>query len=252
MKLIASLFVGALATALGALLAMMFQAPITRYFSPDRLVAEVSIAPWRPLPVSSVDTKKISAYGDINPYRMEDLLSGRTTSFVRIKVANHGAKDVHDIKFNMGEFPPMLITVYRDGKLSKRFIDHQVVPIAPLKPGDTTEIFAWSVHDVADQIAFNHWKTFSSEGPITLHIRQYGTKSRNDDGVEILGSLLGWIFDIAIILLFCLLLWSIVYMSRYIDELIKDEDWYLQERSRHDANPKRFSPKLRSKATAAS
>jgi hypothetical protein len=242
---ISQILAGVVAAIVGALIAMMFQAQIVRYFSPDRLVADVYAGPWEPIPKLVTDDNADVDFSGLKQYATKDVAKLSNLNSAKIIISNPGAKVVQNIRISTGEFPPSRIAVSKGGAITNVVANGNDLSLGQLAPGESVQLNFWSPVDLSSYY-FSDWKTFSSEGPMVMHLHTYQDSFLNNDTEDLVGTIIGWVFGIGVAAFSILLIILAAIQNVYINQLMTDEDWYLSERGRHDSAPKKFHLKLKS------
>src|SRR6185437_1503688 len=212
------LFLGTLTAAFGALIVLMFQGQIVRYFDPDRLVADVYVGAWMPLPIAGSFPSQILKLEGLSDYYAPKIQSGDPLSLVQLDVRNPGAKDVSEIKIDTG-FSTVAIAVFKDSKLTGCTCATRTIQLPAMKPGDTFRIFVWTDREFTDPYTIERWQTFSSQGPITIKLHTAEESIFNNSTDRTINAIFSWFFGITIVVSVILLLILFTYSNQCVMDL---------------------------------
>lgn len=186
MKVLWTFISATLAAAIGTLIAIAFQEPIAREFSGNRLVAQVYAAPWSPLFPTSGAVEKFWEKHGLSGYEINRLLSGDGMHFARIDIHNPGTKRVENIRLSLGNYPPNHIVILESELKPRLAPEAKSVEIQPLDPGASASVLFWTFQNVSSGYYFSDWKTFSSEGAISMTVVYPEKKISSDPVYEFL------------------------------------------------------------------
>jgi hypothetical protein len=232
---------GILAAAIAGLLVVVFQAPISRQFSADRLTAEVQAGLWVPIPARDGDLGKL--WKDrLGPYALERLQTGEEMYSSDWVVENKGAKKVDSIKVDFLNAAPEIIYIIQDGKLISEIKDPKTISLPPLNPGGSLRVYLVSIFDTREPLHYGKgWlKTFSSEGPVSFHLSSVNVQAIEDPIENFIET---WILPSAIfalILLVLILFFTSAHFMVFSESIIKDVLIYRREKKRYDSAPSSY------------
>ncbi len=235
-----------LAAAVGGLLVIIFQAPLAREFSGDRLRAEVIAAEWVPLPSSPADLER--QLGFVDGMRAEH---GEQINLITLRITNGGAKRVENIRLKFGRvLGPRFATVSQAGK-SKSWRDVRELVLDPIGPGNSAVVRLWTTMDPDYMVVgrYSDFRSYSSEGPIIMNNKTYEEDYLNDPFIEFVGKYLEPYTTFIFVMFSLFAFGAMLYFWLYGSFLIGDVNFYRRERIRYEREPKAFFPKHPDDAT---
>lgn len=232
--------------ALGAVVLAAVQDPISKYFNGDRLNAAIQFGYWAERPekygiLTKEEEKKIAKYSDV------DLKLDEDPEFAKIVISNSGQQTVKNIKMKFSRFyKPDVLTLSRDKQPANFTKSVSNISLGILEPGEEIILYLWEPIGFSEILFPSSIKTYSSTGPFRTNFYFFDSNSDMDDAstfdyfmdqwFEFILIILGIIFLIAFIIL-------ALHYEDYIKRLLKNENFYLDEKIRYDDDPKKFVPK---------
>jgi hypothetical protein len=236
------IFTTALVGILSAALAVIFQNDIAAFFGRAPITAEITAGAWYPLP--SEDSK--------NPYDKAATDAIRSYSdpsevkFARIVIRNNTGKKAEDVYLKVdAEWADYDAVILRDaggGKLERTIIlgaDNNI-GVGEIPPADDTVVYLWSNRTFGYPFGFDEIYLVDGSGGVPTKIAQFeGATGEFVFGLST--ETVAWVLVfIAVIIAFIILI-ILSHWASYVKALMKNEDYYLSERQRHDASPEKFT-----------
>ncbi|MFN3523964.1 MAG: hypothetical protein ACK4YQ_17090 [Phenylobacterium sp.] len=241
MKYVFGFFGTILTGALAGLLVIVFQGPIVRHFSTDRLRAEVVSAQWLPVPTREGGTSE-QMNRDLGPYEAQKLAEGEPLYLVTMTITNPGTRRVENIRFQFQTIAASVVSIRQDGKF-RRLSEVKAFELAPIAPGGSAKVQIWTLTDFAD--LFDHptlkLLSYSSEGAVAYDVKRFRRGSYEDPVGDFIAAITPWVGGVfvcgaLVMFLLAILAWG------HASALIVDPLFYRLERKRYLADPKGFLP----------
>lgn len=241
---IAGLVILALTSLLGALL----KAPIDGLANPNRLSAEVQLAPWVPKPAlldGKNDPQPIVLEGKSSEEITDRLNFGQSAiadfGFSRIKIENGSSNAVKNINIRLRSSYRSAEVAYVDTNRSIHIVGKTDRVLLPdMNPGDQTTVFLWgsfNEYNIKD-----YFRTFSSEGEFRL--RYEWPEIKDFEYQSFIGNALdeyAWtVFTIISVVLIIFLMIALAVYNDYIKGLMVSEELRRDEVRKFLLNPKKF------------
>lgn len=233
-------FISAVMVAIISGLLLAFSAPfISRAVNPDRISAEFYPGAWYPYPLGKEGwAKRFRDEFESESYA-NGLIDRDELRFAKILLYNGGNKTVNNIKLKLGRVNKGSGILVSKGAEQKFELENEL-SIPDMAPGDRAVIYTWSIFDLSDHFEYDEIETHSSEGPFS--IRYYDHKSnafRAGSDFPWLGAFVFLCLAIvSVYVIACVVMANI--LSKYVKNLLSDEDVYIDERVKFTADPEKF------------
>lgn len=234
-------------TVIGGLLVYGFQDSVRDHLTGRSVIAEVYVGGWAPYPVGgrAQDGPRAGLTGIPAP-----TIARQTNSdfpFAMISVRNRGFTDANNVTLDMRRewgFDWLAqkkgATDPSDGLVALE-ADSFVIPT--IKAGEEYRVFIWSGVDLDDTYSWHDLRFFSDKGPIAISVRSYeeidGTFA-TPGFIRFIEVWAVWLISGAALSLFFVIVFWAAYVEAYNKKLFRDDDFYLAERIRFEADPKKF------------
>ena len=229
--------------ALSSLLGAALKRPIDDWASSERLRAEIQLAPWieKPQSASNGQVKSkpdlVSIYQSISP-SLDDF------GVAKIIVSNEGKSVVTNVNFRMDSpYHRQDIAVLSPDADIKFFNNSGRVKLPDLNPGDKITVYMWN--DMYSSHLFPRaFKSYSSEGSFrTTYDWPTNQQRTYDSGIsKFLDDYAGWVAGISLSILFVLMVGVAAYNEAYYKFILKNREFYEEEKVKFDEDPKKFKP----------
>ncbi|WP_339914094.1 hypothetical protein [uncultured Brevundimonas sp.] len=241
----------ALLAALSGALIVANEDRIKEAFAPQSVIADVYIGFWQPYPSSrESDPHRLLALRAIEPHQVEYVVKPGERHFARINIRNRGVSDIADARLQTGNRQSDILIVNGEGDGDDRsfFNDVEEVRLPNIPAGGSLDIYMWSFHDMDSLHLLSNLRIFNEDGVFLIkYIRdrdRYSIYSHESASFEFID---GWLPVILFVLLFVGLIGAIIVgglWEAYVKKLLKDDGFYINEKIRHDENPKAFKPEM--------
>lgn len=238
-----SIVSGLIIAIIGGLTVAIFQQPLTRYFIGAPLEAEFVSGPWAPFP------KKVKSGVSLPVPEPElgpgefNLIRDSNNSFARMTVRNVGDKTVDDIHIRLTSqsLPATVYAPLADGKHTL-ITDTRDIDLPSLRPGASYELLFWKASGFGYPMGLE-MESFSSAGPIHIsHFEHPEGGKYNRIERDILYDFLSDPLTVGIwtaISMLILMLGLIIFLGRDWGKLLTDDDYYLEQRIKHEKAAKK-------------
>jgi len=256
LKAITNALVGSL---IALVLAAAFQAPLLDYFNRDRLTARFEAGPWIEKPRLRTDETRLA-------YDKGNAVGAAVKSFVgslsdqnfdgqwyeagKLTITNRSKKEITAIRINYTSLSAPDLLVMPENKDQSYFVKSaNDIKLPDMKPGDRVTIFQWST--ISPNLTDVNMKTYSSEGDFRINFDFPTTVSTNVAGqfFSLIFDYIWFIMLIFVIIIFIMLMVQIDFLVLYYKKLLSDDDAYLSERERFEADREKFSPTAKQSAS---
>lgn len=223
-------------------------------FSRDRLTARFEAGPWVAKP-QLPDGESQQSYDENNDVGSAVKFLGNTLSsknpdgkwyeLAKLTIKNESKKDITGIRIRYsGVEMPELLVVPEKTDNSYYIKSTNDVSLPDMKPGDTAIVYQWD--NFSSILVEDSIDTYSSEGDFRINYEFPQTVSTNFAGWFISGIIdhIWLIINALSITIFILLMIQKDTIDLYYKKLLRDDDFYIDERVRYESDKDKFSPQL--------
>jgi hypothetical protein len=241
LKLIGALLVGILSTSL----AVIYQNNIAAFLGRAPVTVQMTASGWYPLPQKLAGDK---SYSDADNANIASFGDPKQSNFARITISNNTGREIPNAYIKIADNDPniwksnVVVLKEESGKLERDIIENasDVIDIGPLPAAKDTTAYLWSGRGFGSPFDISDVEILTTDGTLPQTI----TRLQGDSDDLFLGistETIAWSFVFILVAICLLLLFLFAHGFSFSKALLKDEDYYLAERIRFDANPAKYS-----------
>lgn len=216
---------------------------------------DVYASEWQPYPVKNlIEPKDLLSHSNYSSYEIEELSDIKLNNFSIILVFNKGFKEVTDVTIQLGDrfegnWAPDALISFPKSKIKRQFYkDVADIKLPPIPPGKYIKIYLWHKLPTLSDYNFGSMRAFTLKQAIPIHFYKYLNYEDQLDGtpyvVMFFEKWVDWIIYALIAFMLGLLCFVAVVNESYYKELLKKEDFYLNEKIKFDKSPNKFQINL--------
>lgn len=221
---------------------------IKEAFAPQSVIADVYSGFWQPYPSSrESDPHRLLASRAIEPHQVEYVVKPGERHFARIHIQNRGVSDVSDARLQTGKRQSDILIINEGGDRSF-FNDVEEVRLPNIPAGGSLDLYMWSFHNMDALHILSDLRIFNESGAFLVkYVRdrdRYSVYTHQPAWVTFIDE---WLPVILFVLLFIGLIGAVIVgglWEAYVKKLLKDDGFYINEKIKHDADPKAFKPDM--------
>jgi len=239
LKLIGTLLVGILSAAL----ATIYHDDIAAFLGRAPVTAEITVGPWFPHFDASKpddifddrDEKSIRLYTDD-----DDL------NFARIVIKNTSGKEIENAFVRINEpdwadFDALIITedekkIYRTGVPEVE----SKIALGKIPPADKLIVYLWSNAGFGYPYADDSFSIVTSDGSVPTTKKTFISEEQSSI-FGISSETIAWIFVFGLLIIGGILVYSASHAFSFAKSLLKDDDYFLDQKERFEREPNKFS-----------
>ena len=262
MKWIANTLIGILIALGVGLTIVAFEDQIKRVVATEKVVAEVYVGPWYPaggmtddmrVPATSFTVADTIKHGH---QERGDVLAGDHLNFAKVVIRNNTPNTINSVRVDLRaaiiNTVDFVVAAQADAERDRLIPNAKFADLPPIAPGDHRTVYLWASSDLRNEFTFPVMKVFTSGGMADVRIKRYVDEDTAETGLEaLISDSIPWLTGVPLFALGLMAWTGFILASKYNERLLKDQDFYLEESARYEANPKSFEPRLK-KPKAAS
>jgi hypothetical protein len=252
MKAIWVLISGLFITVIGSLIVVIYQDQVRNTFSPERVFIDVFTGPWYPYgvldktfrpPGTNFNLEDHARFGEDG---LANLYPDNEDFFARIIIQNNTGQDVTGAKIDFRGIGTADAAIVPTELIEAPIFTAaaKVLDLGKIGPGDKKIVYIWTRTDLSSTYRLDDIKFYSSRGVQTLNRHHYNRDSFNEGIWGTIDSSFNWILGGSACLFGLFSLIVAAAYSQYLSKLLKDDNFYLTEKVRYDADPKKFQPDI--------
>jgi len=237
--------------AISALVVVSFQDQVKDALDGTEFSADVYTSPWQPYPVSrALEPADALRQASLPEYVTEELTKADEHSLVTIRLRNADIRDVEDVRVQTGLDSIVAGLLVRSGPNGERTLveGDKTIKIDRISAGEDVFLFVWTTSVFDIRYNLEKFRAFTPDRPFTVRLHQYeNARTELYDEPAWVSALDKWALPVLLIfMVIFMLILSLLAATwwAYLKKMLNDEDFYITEKLRSDAEGKKFQPDI--------